>query len=321
LTREVFIGIDLGGTNCRGALVTAAGDVLMPRRMATRIGEGLDSLLTRLVGLCTEVIEAAGKKGMIPCAVGIGVPGIIEADGIVRLSPNLPPLNEVPLAARLQADLGLPVVAVNDANAIAWGEALFGAGREFSSFLTVTLGTGVGGGIILNRQLWLGSDGTAGEVGHLTVEPSGRLCGCGNRGCLEQYASATGIVRSVREAIAAGEESLLTSESPAGISSRMIGQAARQGDRVALAALEVAGRRLGQVLAGIANLLNPDGAVITGGPSESLDLMLPSLQEEIRLRAFDIPARRFRIVRGERGDEAGIVGAAHLAMSGLEWAG
>ncbi len=310
MKRQVRLGIDLGGTNCRLALVSGTGEISRLRRVATAIENGFEAFMKNLLDLCGELREAADIDGLELCGVGMGCPGVISADGRVLASPNLPDLVHKPLAGLLRERLGVEVRVLNDANAIAWGEALFGAGREFSSFITLTLGTGVGGGLVLGRELWTGADGAAGEAGHLVVEPEGRRCGCGGRGCLEQYASASGIVKSVRESLQGGERSLLAGLSDDELTSRKVAEAAQIGDRVAMAALEAAGRRLGQALAGMANLLNLDGVVITGGASESLELFRPAMEEEIRARAFEIPARRLKIVRGQLGDKAGILGAA-----------
>ncbi len=319
MTAEAIIGIDLGGTNCRGALVSAAGEIGEVGRMPTRIEEGREEFLARLLAFCHDFLRAGQEKGLRVRAVGMGTPGVIATDGTVTFSPNLLPLNGLQLAQQLQAALHLPVTIVNDANAIAWGEALFGAGREFASFLTVTLGTGVGGGLVLGRRLWEGCDGAAGEVGHITVEPEGRVCGCGSHGCMEQYASASGVVRTVREQLAAGAQSALATLPEEDLTSHNIALAARRGDPVAQAAFAEAGRRLGQVLAGVAaNLLNLDGVVITGGASESLDLMRPALENEIARRAFGVPAGRLKIARGRLGDDAGILGAASLALGRLD---
>jgi glucokinase len=309
-----MIGIDLGGTNCRGAVVSAEGEIGESRRMATRIEDGGEIFLGRLVDFGRSLVELAAAGGAAAAALGMGVPGIIAADGTVTVSPNLPPLNGVHLAAHLSAELGLPVTIVNDANAIAWGEALFGAGRSLPSFLTITLGTGVGGGLVCGGRLWEGADGAAGEIGHMTVEPDGRPCGCGNRGCVEQYASASGIVGTVRELLACNPHSSLAGLPMEELNSHVVALAAECGDPVAIAAFREAGLRLGQVLAGVTNLLNLDGVVITGGASESLDLMRPALEEEIARRACAVPARRLQIVRGALGDDAGILGAARLAL-------
>ena len=316
---EILAGIDLGGTNCRGSLVSRGGALGPLHRMATRIDEGFEPFFQRLLLFCRRLIEEAQESGRRVCAVGMGVPGVIAADGTVTISPNLSPLNGVPFADLLRKELGLPIRLVNDANAIAWGEGIFGAGKAFSSFLVVTLGTGVGGGLILKRSLWEGADGSAGEIGHIMVEPEGRPCGCGSRGCLEQYASATGIVRTVRESRARRGEGLSGLDEGDELTSHAVALAARAGDAVALEAFREAGLRLGQALAGVANLLNLEGVVITGGAGESLDLILPDLCEELKARAFDLPVRRLSIVRGELGDDAGILGAAWLAVGRLPW--
>jgi glucokinase len=293
--------------------VTPAGRFGKVLRIPTRIADGYPALLENLTSLCGSLLADPGARKLRIGAVGMGAPGIIGADGGVRVSPNLPELNGRALAADLEGLLGLPTVVVNDANAICWGEALFGAGKCFASFLTVTLGTGVGGGLVLGRRIWTGADGAAGEIGHLTVVPQGRPCGCGNHGCLEQYASATGIVLGARERLAAGRKGLLAEVPPEELTSHAVSEAARRDDPLALAVFEEAGRALGQALAGVANLLNLDGAVVTGGASESFDLLLPWIQQEIRQRAFELPGKRLRIVRGELGDDAGILGAAGMA--------
>lgn len=307
------VGIDLGGTNCRAALVGAQGRIGEMFRRPTRMESGYAAWLEEFATGIDELLRQGQALGVTVAAVGMGAPGLITADGTVVTSPNLPALDGRPLAADLAERLRLPVVVANDANAIAWGEALFGAGREFSSFLTMTLGTGVGGGLVLDRRLWLGADGAAGEVGHWTVVPDGRPCGCGNRGCLEQYASARALAALARERIEAGAASALAEIPGAELTSRQVGEAARRGDALALAVLEEAGGYLGQVLGGIANLLNLDGAVIAGGAVDSYDLMHPALLRELRRHAFAVPGGRMAVVPGRLGDEAGILGAAALA--------
>ncbi|MBN1142510.1 MAG: ROK family protein [Deltaproteobacteria bacterium] len=317
MSGEVLIGIDLGGTNCRAALVSLAGEILLLNKVPTKMYEGRDFFLGRLFRLCDDLITYAAKENLTVTALGMGAAGVISSSGIVTVSPNLAPLNGFPLAAAIRKQFSLPTLIANDANAIAWGEARFGAGRLFSSFLTITLGTGVGGGLILEKRLWKGSDGSAGEIGHFVVEPEGRECRCGSRGCLEQYASATGIVRTVLDCLERGENSVLAALQREEVTSLQVSEAARGGDAVALKAFREAGERLGQVLASVANLLNLDGVVITGGPAESLDLIRPWLEKEMKSRAFDIPFRRMKIVRGELGEEAGILGAALLAHDDL----
>jgi len=304
-----FIGIDLGGTNCRGGIVEEDAIVGSEEFIPSRQDKDAEAFFDRLTLFCRRLAE---KSGQPVGGIGLGAPGVVGEDGSVRYAPNLPHLNGFPLAQRLMDSLELPVYIVNDANAIAWGEAVFGAGSDLDSFLLMTLGTGVGGGVVLNRSLWTGVDGAAGEVGHMMVVENGRPCGCGSRGCLEQYASATGIVHSARLAMEEGASSSLGENSEA-LEARHVALAARNGDKVAAKAFCEAGKKLGQVLAGITNLLNLQGAIITGGVSESLDLMLPAIRREMNQRAFPVPAGSLVIRRGTLGERAGILGAARLA--------
>lgn len=320
MTGRPVIGIDLGGTNCRLALFQEAGLLGSIRQARTPRQTDGEHLLARLADLCRDLCAGQEPQQGV-AAVGIGVPGVVAVDGTVVVAPNLPALDRFPLGPRLSQLLGLPVVVVNDANAAAWGEAVAGAGRQFASFLTLTLGTGVGGGLVLDRRLWLGAQGAAGEVGHVMVDPQGRPCGCGSRGCLETYASATGIVRTARDALGRGTKSQLSGTGER-LTSQAVAAAALQGDAVALAAMALAGEKMGQVLAGVANLLNLEGVVITGGASAGLEMMLPALQRELAARAFPIATDGLILLRGELGEQAGILGAASLArQQGLAEAG
>ncbi|MDO3379599.1 ROK family protein [Geoalkalibacter halelectricus] len=312
MSRVYDIGIDLGGTNCRLALVDDQGRVSEGARFSSRGFSRGGELITRIAAECRTLMDQVAGDGDRIGAVGAGVPGLVDAQGQVVAAPNLGVLDGVAFAEELQRLLEVPVAVLNDANAIAWGEKIWGAGRDLRSFLTVTLGTGVGGGLVLAERLWVGVDGCAGEFGHVNVEPEGRSCGCGSRGCLEQYSSATGILRSVRTALEQGRPSLLATLSSEALSAAEVGRAARQDDALAREVLQDAGRRLGQALAGVANLLNLDGVVVCGGVAESLDLLMPALREELYRRAFERPARRMKILAGALGDNAGILGAARF---------
>lgn len=306
-----YLGIDLGGTNCRIGLVAETGEVLARRALPTDLSGGLEAFVGTLGLELQQLAALARSRGLLLRAGGIGIPGAIAEDGHIAFIPNLPQLKGVPLAARLEAFSNCPLLALNDANAIALGEARFGAARGFLSSLTVTLGTGVGGGLLLAGELWCGPDGTAGEIGHFPVEADGRLCGCGARGCLERYASATGIVASVAAALQAGAASVLR---PEALNCEAVAVAARQGDAVAIGAFAIAGQRLGQVLAGIVNLLNLEALVFTGGVSASFDLLRPSLEAQLQQRLFALPRARLQIRTGALGDSAGILGAAWYAF-------
>jgi glucokinase len=305
--QSVCLGVDVGGTNLRCALIDPNGVVLGRDSLATDIASGRDSFLERLLGLLTRLKTEAEAQGLRVGAVGLGVPGLFSNDGILRSSVNLVPLEGLNLAQLVSAGVGLPAVALNDANASAVGEQRFGAGRPFASFLMVTLGTGVGAGLILDGKLWTGIDGVAGEFGHLTVEPNGRRCGCGNRGCLEQYASAT--------AIASLAASLGVAAGSGRPDAARVAALAREGDPKACAVYEQAGAYLGIAAAGVVNLLNLEAIILGGGVAESFDLLAPVLRREIHQRAFALPGERVQVLKGELGDDAGVLGAAGTAFS------
>ena len=304
---SVCLGVDVGGTNLRCALVNQDGAVLARESLSTDVASGRDPFLERLLGLLTRLQADAGAQGKRVGAVGLGVPGLFSNDGVLRSSVNLLPLEGLNLAQLVSAGTGLPAVALNDANASAVGEQRFGAGRPFASFLMVTLGTGVGAGLILDGRLWSGIDGVAGEFGHLTVEPNGRRCGCGNRGCLEQYASAS--------AIATLAASLGVEAGTGRLDAARVAELAREGDAKACAIFEQAGAYLGIAAAGVVNLLNLEAIILGGGVAESFDLLVPVLHREIRERAFAIPGGRVQLLKGELGDDAGVLGAAATALA------
>ncbi len=310
MNREpVSIGFDLGGTHLRAALISGAAQVVARRAARTARFTTPYELCAALDELATQLLEEAGSAAARIATVGIGIPGTVRADGTIDRAPNLPFLDGCNLAASLAVARDIPTYICNDADAAALGESAAGAGAHFASFLMVTLGTGVGGALILDGRLWRGVDGMAGEVGHVMVESQGRPCGCGSHGCLEQYASASGIVLSARELLATDPASSLHDAQP--LDSKAIAAAALRGDNVACAAFAEAGRKLGQVFAGIAvNLLNLDGAVVGGGVAPSLDLMRPALERELYRHGFADQARRFAVRTAELGDDAGLIGAA-----------
>ena len=311
--RQVCIGIDLGGTNLRLALVGPDGTILHRLRYPTRIDRGWDHLLAALVSAIDQLVTAARTLGMTVSAIGVGVPGLISTDGVVHSSVNLQPLVGVNVRECLTRAVGLPVVAANDANAIAWGEMTFGAARPFASFLMLTLGTGVGSGLVLDRRLWSGRDGFAAEYGHATVEPEGEPCACGNHGCLEQYASATAIVRAVRTALAGGRECSLSLLPAEDLSAEQVAAAAREGDGLAVEVFRRVGYSLAIASASAVNLLNIDAIVLGGGVAASIQLFETELRAGIAWRAFSQMAQGVRVVVSELGDDAGLLGSAALA--------
>jgi glucokinase len=245
----------------------------------------------------------------------VAVPGTVDfEEGVVVKAPNVPCLDGFRLSAALRSELQLPAVVENDANAAAVGEMWQGAGRRYSHLVCVTLGTGVGGGIILDGKLWRGVDGSAGEIGHIGVDPfAGVPCTCGSRGCLEVYASATAIVRMTRETQPRYPTSILHKVDT--LTSQKIYEAGLQGDELALEVLRRMGVYLGIGLASLVNLLNPEIIVIGGGVSDGWELFEKHMNQQVRERAFPLPAQRVKITRAECGDDAGLLGAARLAFT------
>jgi glucokinase len=311
---QVVIGVDLGGTNLRSALLSVEGEILEKCKETTQASEGWKKVVARVVDTIMRQREIASQRGLRVTAVGVGAPGVIRMDaGIVVKSPNFPDWNNVPLRDELEQALQLPVVIENDANAAALGEQWRGAGRGINSMILLTLGTGVGGGVVLANKIWQGADGMAGEVGHMTLVPDGRQCGCGNTGCLEMYASSRGIVQSYREA------SGMTEYSPSSeITSAQIYQAARSGEAIARKVIKDMGSMLGIGIANLINIFNPHMIVIGGGVKEAWDIFIGATNEEIMRRAFQVPAERTEIVPSVLGDDAGMIGAAAGALQRIQ---
>lgn len=301
----LYLGADLGGSNLRLALVRGDGEIVARVRCPTTAGRSVEGVLDAVLAMASQLRGHASCAGGEVKALGVGVPGLVSPEpGEVVTSPNFPDWRNVPLRNLLERALCLPVHVENDVNAIVVGEWMFGAAQGARDVLAVTLGTGVGGGLILGGELRRGPDGTAAEVGHVAAMPQGRACRCGSRGCLEAYASATALTARATE-LGLLEPSVASAEGLAAL--------ARGGDRRARRVFAEAGRYLGIVLAGAANLLNLEVVVVGGGVSRSWDLLQPSTQREIVRRAFQAPAKRLRIVATKLYDDAGTLGAVWLA--------
>jgi glucokinase len=307
------LGVDIGGTKIAAGVVDEDGRILARRRVATS-GRGADTVEQTVCDLVLQLRQEYDIE-----AVGIGAAGFVdETRSRVNFAPNLGWQDE-PLRKAVEPVVGVPVIIENDANAAAWGEYRFGAGTGREYMVTITVGTGIGAGIVLGGQLYRGRWGAAAEFGHLNVEPGGRPCGCGNRGCWEQYASGNALVREARYLAAerrSEAETLLDlgDGTPEGVQGVHVTQAARDGDPVALAAFDFVARWLGQGMADVTAILDPECFVIGGGVSEAGDVLLAST-----VRAFteSVSGREHRelpkIVIAKLGNAAGLVGAADLA--------
>jgi glucokinase len=299
---KIVFAVDLGGTNLRMAAVSDDGVILSHARTPTPRDCDPTALLDAMETLAGEC-RSGLADGQKIAAIGVGAPANVSPqDGILKNLPNLRQLEGMDLKGGLTERFKIPVTLENDATAAAIGENWLGASREVKDSIMVTLGTGVGGGVILNNEPIRGIDGTAGKIGHICVEPDGVPCKCGSHGCIEQYASATALVRMAREA---GLEVANSFD---------VYKLAQSGDAAALAVFQKMGRYLGITLAGLVNLLNPEMIIIGGGAAASWDAFIDHVRSEVRARAFDEPADRAQIVRSELPDNAGILGAAKSAL-------
>ena len=311
---KLIFAADLGGTHLRAAAIDENGRIYHHLKKTTPHSSEAKDVVRALVAAARECEDITRQHGVIQMA-SVGVPGTIDvSEGIVLTAPNIPSLSGFHLADALQRELQRPAVIENDANAAAVGEMWQGAGRGASTMVCITLGTGVGGGTILNGKLWRGADGSAGEIGHMAIEPfGGIICGCGGQGCLEVYASGTAIVRMAREALPCNVNSMLHATGE--LTSEEIYRAGEKGDQLAREVFQRMGIYLGVALANLVNVLNPEMIVIAGGVANAWDLFAEHAIQQMRERAFPLPASNVKIRRGECGDHAGLLGAASLAFN------
>ena len=318
----VVIGIDLGGTFIKAALVDSRGRILARMKRPTEAAMGRERVVDNVFSIVRDLKAISRSLGGIS-ALGMGIPGVIDIRrGVISTSPNLPGWENIPIRKMLSRRVGMPLYLENDANAAALGEKWMGAGKDVQNFCFITLGTGVGGGLVLDGRIWHGADGMAGEVGHMTIDPHGPRCNCGNRGCLEMYASTKALQRMIRQAQSSGKRSRFFGQiRDKEISGDVIHRAAKGGDRVSRDAFARMGSALGIGIASLVNLLNLEKVVVGGGLSAAWKFFLPTLREEVAARAFAAPVRRVRIVRATAGEDAGVLGAAYIAWQGQTGSG
>jgi glucokinase len=309
---------DLGGTHLRAATVDEAGQIHFHLKQKTPVTDDPQDIVQALVTAAHDFDKQSASAEHPILAISVAVPGSVNVSaGLVIKAPNVPCLENFQLTKALSAALKRPAILENDANAAAVGEMWQGAARGRRTIVCVTLGTGVGGGIILDGQLWHGVNDSAAEIGHMCVDPFGGVaCTCGSRGCLEVYASATAIVRMTREARLRHPGSIL--ETSGDLTSEMIYEAGLKGDELALEVFRRMGVYLGVGLANLINILNPEMIVIGGGVVNGWELFEKDMHHQVAERAFPLPAAQVKIVPGECGDDAGLLGAARLAFCAMK---
>lgn len=307
-----YIGIDLGGTSVKVGVVDEKGNLLTHAEFPTH-GEGPEPVIGRMVETAHEVTAQSGTSWEQVIGIGVGLPGFLDLErGVIKRLTNLPWEN-VPIVERLEALCKRPVLIDNDANVAALGEAWSGAGAGVDDMVAITLGTGVGGGVIAGGRLIHGVSNAAGEIGHVCVEPGGARCGCGQRGCLETISSATGIVRLAKETIERGETTVLAQTAQGGrLTARDVFQAAERGDAVASRVVRTAVDALARVMAMITVVLNPARFVIGGGVAQAGDTLFAPLEAAYRKHVLPSAAEDVNIVPAKLGNYAGIIGAAGL---------
>jgi glucokinase len=311
VTDPTSVGIDVGGTKIAALRVTPDGEIVARETIPTP-ADDMAATLRAMVEAGRAVVDASTR------AVGVGAAGLVEsARGVLTFSPNLV-WRDVEIGEFVHQGLGLPTLTDNDANVAAWGEYRFGAGRGHDHMLLVTVGTGIGGGIVTGGRLFRGAHGFAAEIGHIIVEPGGPLCGCGNRGCWEQVASGHAISRAGRDAARQYPHSAINriaGGDPAMVGGPVVTRAALEGDEIARGILAEVGRRLGEGIAGLANVLDPGVVVVGGGAIEAGDLLLSPARTSF-LASVEAPDSRpiVPILAAALGNDAGAVGAASLAL-------
>lgn len=311
-----YIGCDLGGTNLRAALVDIEdGTVIHQMSVPTLAREGHDAVMQRMAGLFLELIASSGFEKSAIGGIGIGVPGVLDLEkGTTLFLPNLPGTwPNVPLRDTITQLTGLPTAILNDVRSITFGEWRFGAGRGVDTMAVFAIGTGIGGGLVINGQLHLGIGGTGGELGHMVIDYNGPRCGCGNFGCLEAYASGPAIAAMGMKAVAQGLTTSLGQLCEYDlnrITPELIARAAREGDEIAREIYENAGYYLGIAAASICAAIGPRRIVIAGGVSHAGRLLLDPMERTMRQRVRIMPVEQVEIVQAGLGDNAGVIGAA-----------
>ena len=313
MSQTFAIGIDIGGTNTDLGLVRSDGECLTRLNFPTTDCTTADTFVERLCAAIGELLEKSGSPTLL--GIGIGAPNGNSLTGCIEEASNLPQLSNLPLKQILEERLHLPVAVGNDANAAALGEMVYGGAKDLQDFVTITLGTGVGSGIVINRRLLLGVHGNAGEIGHSILVPDGRLCSCGRRGCVEEYASARGICKTFAELRQAkgSYNGMLDGFADNQLSPELIAEAAQQGDALSIETFERTGYYLGLACANVVSHLAPQKIFLMGGPTQAGSLLMNPTRKSFDDNLLSIYKGQVKIeLTHLRSNDAAILGAAAL---------
>lgn len=309
---EIAIGIDIGGTNTVFGCIDSKGNTIAEGNLPTQTKEHFEDYIEDLIAEIKSSLENTETEVRI-VGVGIGAPNGSYRAGTIENAANLRWKGTLPIAKMVNEKLNVPVKVTNDANAAALGERIFGGAKNMSDFMVITLGTGLGSGIVVNGDLLYGYEGFAGEVGHIIVRPGGRDCACGRKGCLETYVSATGVKRSVYKLLAKhlGESSLR--DVPFNnLNAKMVAEAANEGDSVALETFKYTGKMLGEALANVASVTAPEAIFLFGGLAKAGDLLFDPVKEAMDENMLFLYKDKVKLLPSQLGDDAAILGAAAL---------
>lgn len=314
--KKYIIGMDLGGTNIKTSLFTKDFSVVAEQRTPTMVSLGSEGVLQRMADNIRELLLKAGAAAEEVEVMGMGVPGLLDIEkGISLFSPNFPQWENVPIAGWFKERLGIPVFIDNDVRVNLYGECYFGAGKGKKNVVLLTLGTGLGAGVMIDGHILYGATGSMGEIGHMNMYREGRPCRCKSSGCLGRYVSALGLLRTVKEKIEAKEKTVLTDwvKDPEEITAEMVSRAFDEGDQIAREAMEETGEILGFGLVNVINLYNPECVIIGGGMSAAGERLLSKAREVVDTHALEISRKACTIVTASLGDASGMLGAAKAA--------
>jgi len=308
---KYYIGLDLGGTNLKYALGDNTGNILVKLTRPSQAQESQEKIFTNMIAAVEKLMDVAEKNDLQVAAIGVGSPGNVDFENgcIIGQAPNIKDWTDAPIRERLQMNFHIPVWTDNDANMVAIAEARVGAGRGFNHIVFITVGTGIGGGIVINGQLYRGGSFNAAEIGHMSIDHQGVSCPCGGIGCLERYAAAPAIIKYYQQRlIEDGQEVIEELLSP-----EFIFERAKNGENLAVETLDVATRYLGIGLANVVNLLNPQAIIIGGGVAEAGEEYIGRVRKVVFERALRTSLPGLRILQAQLRGEAGVVGAILLA--------
>lgn len=313
---KIVCAVDLGGTKINTGLVTEDGKVIKSVKIPTNASEGPDAILGRIKKSIHDVLKMASLSAKDICGIGVGSPGPLDpVEGVVISPSNLPGWNRVPVVQILKDEFGIPVALNNDANSAALGEYIFGSGKGTKNFVYMTISTGIGGGVIIDGKLYSGTNCNAAEVGHATIDFKGPKCNCGNYGCLEVFASGTGLAKIARKAVESGKNTIIkdiAGEQP--IKAEHVFEAAKRGDEVAKKLLDDEAFYLGIGISNIMMFYNPERIAVGGGMSKQWDILEDRVMEVVKERTLQPLWEVCPVVKAELGDDIGVLGAAALMI-------